>query len=91
MADTEIKQEAQAAQDMAQERLRFVRKQREPTEQARVDAAWAELEQARLRVSARFAGYSEEERDALVDELVRETVDSLFVQGRIGYETDPQN
>ena len=80
LADREIKQEAQAAQDMAQaqELPRLVRKQRDPAEQARVDAAWAELEQARLRVSARFAGYREEERDALADELIKETRAEIF-------------
>jgi len=91
MADTEIKQEVQAAQAETTpppERPRFVKKQRAPAEQARVDQAWAELEQARLRVSARFAGYSEEEREALVDELVKETRAEIFEERQRRYEAD---
>ncbi len=91
MADTEIKQELAAIPDPTpmQERPRFVKKQRDPAQQAQVDRAWADLERVRQQVSARFADCSEEELDAIADEIVRDAIESLVRKGRIYYESNP--
>jgi len=93
MADTEIKSELSKIQDAvpAQKRPRFVKDQLDPAERARREQIWAQMEELREQVSARFAHYSEEELDALADGIVREAVDSLFEKGRIRYESDPQS
>ncbi len=93
MADTEIKPELQTTHDSAptQEQPRFVKKQLDPAERARREQVVAEMEKLRKRVSARFADCSEDELDALADEMVREAVDSLHSKGRIRYESEPHN
>ena len=55
-------------------------------ERARREDALARLERLRKRVSARNQDLSDEEAEAIADELSREAVNSLIQKGKISYQ-----
>jgi len=86
MADTETKHDLSAVQSETAGHAG-----NGATKTPRVDAArrqqiLAELEQLRHEMSSQFTDLTEDEVNALADELVDEAVAGLIKQGRIQYE-----